>query len=274
MPNKVSIIFNLATAPTDLAQANVHTGGWSETFWTDLDGDALLARLAVLAGRRALLLGASASITGYRIQQYTIARNILIAGGSSAGGLRLPGFSAAVTDMPQVALEYKCSAAGKNNSSRKTLRGIIDSQIVGGEYQPTTVYRGAVTRFFTELTSGVWSFPGRDLSNPSMRILGITNLGVITVDGVVGIALGDYVRLLRVRDNTGFPVEGSFEVTAATLTTITVRDWKGATVGASGRLRKDNVVMCTISAASPTRSVVRKIGRPTEGYRGRRSKRR
>jgi len=275
MPIKVSMIFQYASSPQNPAVASVHTGGWSETLWSILAaGTPLRNRITNWAQRRSLLLGSTVSIIGYRLQEYTLNGNRLIPGGTSAAALRYPGFPGSTTDIPQMSIEVKSSATDKANSRKANLRGVIDGCVTGGEWNPNPAYDLAMTAYLSLLQNGQWYFPGRDLSQPTMRVVTV-EANVLRVDLNLGVVVGDYVRFLRVRDVDGLPVSGSYRVSAVAGNALTLDGLKaGLVVPPNGTVRKDVVAMCQIASAEVTRVNVRKIGRPTEGYRGRRSKRR
>lgn len=273
MPTRISYLFALTTAPTDREAASAHSAGWSESWWRagTINSDA--PEIRALAQRRAILLPAQGSIIGFRLANYTLSGNKIVPGGTKTGKFQYPGAQAMSTDLPQVALEMSGLTAGGPNTSRFTLRGIPDSQMLFGEFQPNSAFRSQLTRFENTLISDGWGFLGRDLTSPVAQVQSIA-AGVLTTNAGMGVAVGDYVRLLRVFDTSGKSVQGSFRVTAVaggnqyTLAGI----GNGVTVLNSGNARKDLVSIFTFRDVNASRAVVRKVGRPFESYRGRRSK--
>lgn len=274
MPTRMTLIFALTTDPDDRGSASPHSAGWTESFWREGTTTTDDQRIRDLAQARARLLPLEASIIGFRLGFYTLSGNKILPSGTSTGKFQYAGVSGAHTDLPQVALEMSGKTSGGANSSRFTMRGMPDEIMVNGEYQPGTGFKGSVTRFITKLTGDAWQFLGRDIAQPAGRVLSIA-AGIMTLDADIGVAAGDYVRLLRVFDEDEKSIQGAYRVTAvAGGTTLTLAGFDPAVVVAnSGLARKDLVKLFPFTTVQPSRAVVRKVGRPFESYRGRRSKR-
>lgn len=274
MPTRISYLFALTTAPDDRETASPHSAGWSESWWRAGVAAAAAPEIAALAQSRAALLSSQASIIGFRLAVYTLAGNKIVPVGTKTGKFQYPGPALYNTDLPQVALEMSGKTGGGPNTSRFTMRGVPDPVMIKGEYQPIPAWKGLVTRFTNRLVADGWNFLGRDLAQPVAQVLTIAN-GVMTTDGGLGVAQGDYIRLLRVFDVNKQSIQGSFRVTvvgAGNAYTLAGMD-AGVSVLNSGAARKDVVAVFPFSEVSPARAVVRKVGRPFESYRGRRSKR-
>ena len=274
MPSRVSFLFALTTDPDDRGSASPHSAGWSESWWRTGITTSSEPAIRELGQARARMLPLEASIIGFRIGVYTLSGNKIIPSGSSTGKLSFAGVSGAFTDLPQVALEMSGKTGGGANVSRFTLRGIPDSIMLKGEYQPNVNFKGTLTRFTNKLISGNWNFLGRDLGQPVAQVLSIA-AGVMTTDGGLGVAVGDFVRLLRVFDGYGESVQGAYRVTVVGAgNTYTLAGFDPAIVVLnSGSARKDVVALFPFSEVEPSRATIRKVGRPFESYRGRRSKR-
>lgn len=270
---RLTNIFQIATNPANLAKARVHTAGWSETFWTQLNPSAFNDLWFKQQQKRALLLPSTGSIVGFRTQEFTISGNKLLPGGSSSGRQNLPGATPLSTDLPQVALMFSTEAQNAPNSSRMILRGMPDSIMLNGEYQPTAGFSALVTAFVNSMIGFNFGFVGRDLSQASVRVLKIA-ANVITVDGIpgTGLAVGDFVRLHRVYGSDGNPVKGAFPITAIAGNDLTVAGLAAVVNAPSGTLRRDQLMYMAFANLIPVRAVVKKVGRPFEQYRGRRSK--
>jgi hypothetical protein len=273
MPTKISLLIDYASSPANLGVAEIHTGGWSETFWLNVNSN-FGAYVAAVASRRALMLGATCRINGYRAQTYTISGNKLTPGGSSAAGLNLPGNSGVLVDLPQVSLSLVASSNGSANSRRFNLRGIPDSQMSGGEYDPSNIFSQYLSNYIAQLANGGAYFPGRDLSQVPVRVMSISLAGVMVTDfAIAGAAPGGFVRFLRVKTLSGLDVIGTYQITAVAGTSITLANWPAATVGQSGKVRLDLLQLFQINTIEVGRANVKKIGRPFQQYRGRRSRR-
>jgi len=274
MDSRVTMVMNMNTTPANLAAAQVHAGGWTESFWAQGGVIATAQKLVNLQTGRARLLPASASIVGLRISNYTLTGNKLFPLGSSISRVRYPGNSSYPTDVPQMALGISAKANGATNSAHFTMRCIPDSQVVGGEYQPSPAFKNSLLLYQADLEQSGWSFLGRDLTKPVQRVLSIT-AGVVVLDAANGAVVGDYIRFLKVKDSQGFAVTGAYRVTAfaapATYTIVGLD--AGVVVLNSGLCRVDAIKLFEMDDVQPTRAQVRKIGRPSESYRGRASRR-
>lgn len=274
MPCRLSLLIDYNSAPTNLTDAAAHKGGWSESVWVSGD-NVNIAAIRELANLRANLLPKTCRVIGYRTQVYTLVGGHFRAGGSSTGDLGYSGNPSYDCDLPQVSLSIKAKGAGTPNNRRFSLRGIPDDQMKFGEYQPTSAFKGNLTRFLRSLTDGTWSFPARDLTLATYGVMSVVN-GVLVTDIDSAFAAGEWVRFLRVKDENGAPVQGVWRINA-----ITNNNNYGLQgfdhsiiVGQSGRVRKDSFTMVTIANADVGRAGVKKIGSPFEKYRGRSSKRR
>jgi hypothetical protein len=275
MAYKYTMLFQVTTNPEDLGVANPHTGGWSESFWRNDLIDRTNPILTRLFQARARLLSGRASMVGYRIAQYTLNGNKAYPGSANTGRLQFPGPSTVETDIPQMALDCTGATAGQN-TSRFSIRNIPDGIVLQGEYQPTPTYKGFVTQYLNTLVSDQWSMIGRDFDQPSYRVVSVDG-GRATFAAGNNFATGDYVRMFRVRDTQGRAISGAFllEPTTPPSTDFLLQGWpQGRIVTNSGTARRDiiNVFRFTLCAAS--RISIRKVGRPFEQYRGRRSRRR
>jgi hypothetical protein len=274
MALKITYLFDFRSDPTDRQKAQSHNGGWSESIWQTADSPAT-DNIRQLAQTRALLLPGTARIIGYRAQQFTNVGSHLKAGGSSTALLGMVGPNGIDPDQPQSALSMVATSAGNSNTRRFTIRAIADSQIVGGEWQPSPVYEGFLTRYRNSLIQGEWVFPARDFTVAVHDIESIA-AGVLKLVGApAGYAVGDRVLLKKCKDVNGNPVVGTFKVLAVAGANITLGGMDLETeVLASGQATRVVIAFRDIDDVQVGRAVVRKIGRPFEQYRGRASKRR
>lgn len=210
---RITNIFMLTTSPTDLSTAQPHSAGWSESVWTALNSAVYNPLWTTWAYRRALMLPKQGSIVGFRSALYDLVGNKILPRGAAAGKWLIPGNAAFTTDLPQVSLEVSSTAAGASNTSRMTLRGIPDSMMVGGEYQPTPTFKASFTIMANALLGNNFGFVGRDLSQPSSRV-NLAAAGVVTLDANIGGVAGtSYLRFHRVNDNDDKPVKGTYRIT-------------------------------------------------------------
>ena len=276
MPYRMTVLYTVTTNPTNRGFANPHSGGWSESFWTNANQSGAIAFVNAIAQNRASTLPSQASAFGYRVQNFTIVGNKLLPGGAVTGKVQFAGNATYSTDVPQMALMVNFSTSGGINNTRPVLRCLPDSVVSGGEYQPDQGFNNLMAAYlnFISIANGV-GWVGRDLSLGSVRVIAF-NAGVLTVSAAIpGVGVGDFVRLNRVYSTLGFPVKGAYQVTAINGVNYTLGNPPNATVIApSGTARKDALLFFDINNGVPNRAVVRKVGRPFEQYRGRRSKRR
>lgn len=273
MPSRISWIFQQTTAPQVADSATQRTAGWSEGFWAAGDIGSTNAAIRGIAQLRALMLPSTGAVVGFRIGLYTISGNKLLPRGTSAGKFLFPGNPAALPDDPRAALEFSAKGDGVPNSSKFTLRGIPDGIIQGGEYAPTPGFKGLVTRYKNALLDSALGFIGRDLSQPTARVLTIA-AGVVTLDGPIGgVANTSYLRMNRVRDDNDKPVKGVFRITAINGNAYTVTGLGATTLTqASGTARIDALDFMDFGEIDVNQSTVKKVGRPSRQYRGRASK--
>jgi hypothetical protein len=272
---KKTLFFALTTAPTQ-GVASPRSGGWSESFWVNANPYNPFTFSTLWPRTRAALLPPQAAIVGARDQIYTINGNKLVPGGSTVYKGGYIGSSGLNCDVPQMALMCDGTTAGINQS-RMTLRGIPDSVIVNGEYQPGLGFQQAFNAYVTALLEApAFGSVGRDLSQVAVRINGIAVNQLTTASVIPGLVNdSSYVRFVHARDDNGKPITGSYLVTAGAGTTLlTLANLNVTMTRPNGLLRLDQIVFSPFIQVLPIKSVVRKIGRPSSGYRGRASKRR
>lgn len=272
--SRLTLLLQNTTDPQDREAASPHTGGWSESWWANAILPLGASGITALVQKRAALLPKEASVVGKRVGLYNLSGNKLLPQGSATAKVLAPGSGGRPCDLPQVALEMSGTATGAANKSRFVLRCMPDEIMVRGEYQPGSTFKGLVTQFCNEIASQGWGFIGRDLAQPAFRVLAIA-AGVVTLDGDAGgVVNTSYLRLNRVFDNNENPVKGAFRITAKAGNNYTLAGLDPAIVAAaSGTARIDLVTWLDFATVVPSRAVVKKIGRPFEGYRGRQSNR-
>jgi len=274
MPQKISFLLAVTTQPTTPGAASPHSGGWSESHWLETPRELSHFSIVDLATFRALSLPRQCSVIGVRGQLYTLSGNRILPGGSATAKLIRPGNVAWTVDVPQAGLEISATFEGRPNGSRFSLRGFPDECVINGEFSPVGNIIANITTFTNSLRSQAWGSIVRDLSQPSSRVLGITN-GVLSVDDLQDWAVGQYLILRRCQTAFGTPVKGSFRISAIDVgaKTVTLPALVGTLAAiARGTVRRDQVVWARYAAFGQGRIGVKKIGGPFEKYRGRRSK--
>lgn len=279
MPDRLTILMQNTTNPDNPTQAIPHTGGWSESHFSTTALVAGTAKIFDLLRARAWLLPKTANIVGYRIGRYDIVGNRIKPLGAATARYQVTGNPALATDIPQMSLMFAATGAGVANTSRFAARCIPDSQVLNGEYQPATNFINLVTRYRNLLVQGGWGFVGRVLTAASNSLVSIAAGAVVVQNAAaLGIVVGDYVRFYRATDDFGNPITGAFQVLAINFgtNTLTLKGFDptiAMTLG-NGLLRVDLIAFFSNSTVETVRIVPRKVGRPFESYRGRRSNRR
>lgn len=273
MPCRISLIFKLTTEAAQAADASARTGGWSEGFWAPVDVPAGAASLLPLYEARRAFLPKQASIIGVRCAKYTIEGNKLLPNGTSAAKFQKPGNAQYNCDIPQMNLDCSATAFGAINTTKIQLRGIVDTMVQTGEYTPTSTYKGYVQTYLDFLKNQGFGFVARDLSVAKQKVMSIA-VNVVTLKApIVSLAVGDNMIFNHVVTDEGAPVKGSYVVTVIAGNTVTLAGFPATTMlSPSGTARKDMVAFYPFGPIFPSAITIKKIGRPSQGYRGRGSK--
>jgi hypothetical protein len=265
---KCTMVFKLTTNNSNPNTPIKRQAGWTEG-WYNGATDIRLVReqFSALCQARALLLPSSALITGQRYQQ------VDPVGPSGSTSNAFPGNSQFITDVPQMALLCRVPAAAAKNVRPETLRGLPDAVVVEGEYTNPSIFGGFLDRYHRQVNN--FFFRGQDLSLPAFPIWEIDNTGNITFEEIVNFPVGSVVHVLRSEDTCGrLRGQRAMVKTVNAPNSVTVAPWPwGVTTGGSCRLESFLFLLANGSGASVTGVGVRKVGRPTTPYRGRRSKR-
>lgn len=278
MPVRITLLMQVATDPTDRSTASPHIGGWSESFYFP---GTKFPDISIIQGWgkfRAAMLAGECSVVGYRQQLYTINKNKLLPGGSASGSFLFPGVFVSDLNAPQDSLMMNWILAGQPQTIRTKMPGLPDSQVSSGEYQPTKLFAQAVLSYIQYVTVNQFSGVSRDLTQPDCRVKSFT-AGSLTTLSATGAVPGDYIRFRRVKDDNNNPVEGTYLVqtvvnNADSTVTYTLFGTPPQTVSRpNGTCRRDVLVNPGIIGGTANRLVIRKVGRPFQQYRGRRSKR-
>lgn len=176
-------------------------------------------------------------------------------------------------DIPQAALLVSIPATGVRNVRRYRITALVDDDVVRGEFQPQggmALYNA----FYRELNG--WLMRGKDASQPFKNIATIDAGGNVAMTEDLPITAADSVFLRGVMLSSGKKLSGKFPLDGVTsLRAFKLRGWTqgAATLGSAQKIVIIYPAMNT-SVIAGERIVVRKVGRPFQGYRGRRSKRR
>lgn len=249
--------------------AGGRVGGFSESWYKDGAPAAVMASLRAIAAFRVDALPSTSKIVGQRVQQ--------VGGRAITDDVQFPGTLRGTTDVPQMAAQ--CSVTDAAGLKRKifSCRGIMDTSVEGG-----TLVRGASTIalevFMNNLAFNGFQFRSRNLELPMVRIVSVDGAGVFRLAGDLDFAVGDFLTAVRVRAQSGRTIVGSFYVSARVdAQNGTLFGWPtGQTVSLSGNFRKQGFVYPLVGQGTGkvTKVMVRKVGRPSNLYRGRATNRR
>jgi hypothetical protein len=275
MPQKLTILFSYTSVPVNAQNAQPRSAGWSESHWNNSTLPINSPFITNLITRRAPLLPKQANITGVRVQQFTIAGNKLLPGRSASASILLPGNNAYNANSPTDCMMAAFTANGTPNGGRFSMKCIPDEVVVQGEYNGDAAYNLLLANYYTRLIQDAWGFVGRDLTQPSSRVLAVTLGGQVTLAANVGGAQGqDFLRFHRVKDENGVAVKGSFVANTIAGAVYTLGGYNGQIVTSpSGLARIDKLVYLNYGTITTSRTVGRKVGRPFILYRGRASRR-
>lgn len=270
---RASIVFGITTQPVRPDLASSHAGGWTESVWSqsaiDFGNSTVIDRLR----KRAAMLPNQCSIQGWRQQAYTISGNRALPGSASSGRLVLPG-NAGSCDLPQNSLELSMPGVTPPMATRYVIRCIPDAWIEQGEFFAANAGPLNLIQLFADSWLGNFGtgWVGRDLTLGQVRIINVL-AGVMTTDAPIpGFANNDFVRFSRAYDVDGTPVSGAWRATVGVGGQYTLQNFSNdVIIDNSGLVRKDALRFTQYGPHTIGRALVRKIGRPSETYRGRRS---
>lgn len=263
---KCTMLFEQQSNLAAISDRPTRIGGWSESYYADTDLANAKVNFHRLCQARASLLTRAARIIGQRYQ--------LVGGGAQTEARTYVGSDTTDSDVPQMGLLCVAGAGSVPNVRRFTLRGLPDIRSVQGEFNPSNGYQQKLDVFFSLLAN--FKYKGKNLAAPTQVIAKITSGGLVSTTTTYSYAFGQQWQLMRVRNSDGQTISGIVTVAAepgpGSLSFNAVA-WNGGTVYEGEiRLVTDPVYTSYDPARiNVSRVVVRKVGRPFSGYRGRRS---
>jgi len=273
---KTTLLFQLATGTEAPNPSLRRIGGWSESFYAGgANFDAAIGLLFGTVGTpiglceaRAGLLPKSAQIVGQRIQQ------VNPVGRSQSLNRIFNGGSGMDCDVPQMALLTRIPSAVDNHIRPYIIRGIPDQLVVDGEFRPTADFSRALTLLFRTLGN----FAMRTVGNIALpnTIATISAAGLVTFSVARPLlASGESIQISNVTALGGVTVGGTFSIESVSTTNplqLSIRDWRfGDCIGGQGVGTGTTYPVLDAAHATIGRIIVRKVGRPFVGYRGRAS---
>jgi len=257
--NKVTFLVQQTTGAGRVA-------GFSETWY--YEGTAADTNRAAdnFAKRRSGFLTRTAAVIGWRIQ--------VIGGSAQVVKTRYPGVLATGADIPQMAVSCKCKGSGVPNVKRFQVRGVPDSNVVNGDFEPTQAFQAAFDAWAGTL--GLWRFRAKDLAAPRVRIVSIAADGTFALAGAITFNVGSTIDILRCKNNAGVNVSGSYYVSVKTDgQNGKFLNWGGSVVALKGEARAQTITYPLVDNQTVVLEKVttRKVGRPFDLYAGRRQNR-
>jgi hypothetical protein len=238
--------------------------GFSETWYTSLTGDALIAAMDTISSKRRLLLASDAAIVGYRIGvdngRSFVIRKLFSAPTSNS-----------TSNVPVDSALCQVGTAGGPAIKRFWLHDLPDDWILGGKVIPSV--RPGIFDLINTFSALGFQVRFQNQAAVKSDVLSITTLGLVTTVQAFGTVAGDLVSFLNCKDINGKPIRGQYIVETVTDPThFTVAHWSGVTVGRSGKVRKVAYLFGTALALGDRGLISagsRKVGRPFFQSRGR-----
>jgi len=248
--------------------------GMSESWYLNSDPTAAMAALKVLCQKRMGMAPQSVFIHGQRVQV------LEPAGRSVTDNEEFLGARVAATqDVPQVALQCVVKNAANTLAKSFSMRMMPDAVFKGGDYTPGEVagFAAAVTAFGTALAAGSWQWRARRTSNPRAKIVSIAADGTFVLEPGITFDQWKSLTLMRVVNTAGKSVVGNFVVSVKTDNQNgKFANWGGSTVQGKGavRLLEYDYPIVAPGSFKVVQAMIRKVGRPSNLYRGRATARR
>jgi hypothetical protein len=274
MPTKYTMLFTAKTLPTDGTNIAPRVGGWSESHWRTAADQTVNQQMPLITRRLALLPNTQLFI-GVRVVVYNIVQGRLIQTGLTPYPLNLLGGNILACDVPSMALQINANATPPDvNNCTFDFRGVPDARVVGGEFSTSRDYSNLIAGYLGELGDNSWGWIGVDKAQPKVRVMSLSNVGVLTVGPGSGVAVGDFIQLFRVKFDGGKSANGKYLVSAVAGNEITVFGTGTNTISAPNGLARRLVLKFLDYGTMFVKGVRNhKVGGPFGKYRGRRSAR-
>ncbi len=273
----LGVTVGVLNAPSIGYSARQHIAGWTEyVMWNNDSVSSLLTALQTGANNQPGLLPSRAALLSQNAQVIGVR---LYSGGAGKGqsfALAYPGTTGAISDNPVQAILVKVGNVNVGAVRRFTLRGVPDAQIVGGEFVPDQNYVNAVNAWMHALSN--FAFIAIDPTQLPSPVFNITAAGLCTINGPAQpFLVNQIVTFNKVLDANGFKrsFRGSVTSIGPQNNQFTVAAWPfGVGTGGTVGLKAKGTFSMDYNTMNVNRLVSRRVGRPFELYRGRRSRRR
>jgi hypothetical protein len=233
--------------------------GWSETYYSVFTSlDSALARVERLTDLRVNLMPETVQITYQRVSDDAVFRDAFVDALAKNGTFP----DADGSDAAFVSLLVRLSSGNQTKRSL-FLRGIPDTLIVNGLFQPSATWLNAWRAFSNELKSA-WAISGYNPLVSPASVLFITDAGGVTTLGAHGLSVGQTCRFRNVRCEPTTSGKTFIVTTVINPTAFTVAGWapRPAIQQAKAQVFPNFKVLLNIDSARYERIVSRRVGRP------------
>lgn len=249
-------------------------GGWSESWIDDVgtfDNESLTRLVNLYLRHRLNFAGSTCGCVGARVRRLDVptARPVLYKFQPPRQNFNQPLGDAGFMTLETIG----SSASGKKRAFRFAC--MPDSQVINGTWQPSGTSRTAYAALMKFLVTDVSYIAGQDPAAVQSPILSVSTTGAVKLSQPIALAVGDFVRLKRVRESNGVSRAGIFAVaTVVDSFNFTVLGWKGLTdIQYSGQAQKYSIIYEPVASSTDPEIVSRKMGRPFFLPRARKFKR-
>lgn len=275
MAIKVTFFFELRTAGLGVTSFD-RLAGWTETWYFPGDSPETANTAATKSNgwmaKRAALLGTAGIVKASRYVNTAVPGRSRIDIRSAFRGTWQD------NDIPQMALLCRSQTADNQYGKNWFLRGLPDSVVKGGEFNPgTTDFLTLLTGFFATIRGDGWQFRSLDRGAAQRAILnGNVATAQITHVGAGIFGIGEKVRIVGARSALGRVRGWTATVVASAAagvnTLLTLSPYRaGSDLVAGGQVKLVSPIFNTAAVNSYVRVNPRKVGRPFGQYRGRSS---
>jgi len=274
---KCTALLRVGTGNEELSLASSRLAGWSESWYYEgsIDG----ARTMWADGSpnwcnlRARLLPTKSWVVGQRYQ--IVDGQGLPQGGAVVSAGVFPGASGLVCDSPSQSLLVAYYGPDGLNVRRWAMRGLPDARQLSGEYNPSDAWTLALNNLRAFIVTRLL-FRAVNHTYVKSNVLQVDGTGLVTTKTDHGLATGQDVFLSRMLDTSTGRSYSTVRVvgTVPTARTFNVAPSLATTIYKGGTARRRGYLFSPVQRTVLERTTVRKVGRPTEEYRGRVSARR
>lgn len=265
MSYKYTMLFGYQSNRTGVSPLPARVAGMTEGFYRG-DDTPQPGLFDALCSNRSQMLPVGCSIIGQRIQR------VLPNGPVTSNSKFWPGMGSigGAADIPQMALRASFVATDGLNKITRLLHMIPDICVKEGELVPTNAWAEALRYFQLQLIDKAWRFRSVDKTNLNVPLVSISAIGEAISITPHGLVAGNEVIVTRAKSSTGKTYKLTGRVVSAADATHFVMTGAAGFALTGGYSRRKTTVLPIINGVFPGRVTTRKVGRPSDAYRGRR----